>query len=96
MHNPRVCSLSPGYLVTDINQGALPSLLPFLTQEYGLTYMAPVALVFAANAASSLIQSVFGHFAGPLTMPVLMPIGIFLAGTGLACMRWSPPLSARN
>lgn len=96
MHNQRGCSLSPGSLATDIDQGVPPSLLPFRTREYGLTYMAPTALACAANVASSLIQPAFGHFAGPFAMPVLMAIGVLLAGARLAYMRGVPPLSTRS
>jgi len=88
MLNPRVYLLSLGHMASDINQGALPALLPFLIQEYGLTYAAAAALVFVANAASSVIQPVFGHFADRFTKPVLMPVGICLAGTGLAFTGW--------
>ncbi|MDD5168072.1 MAG: MFS transporter [Syntrophales bacterium] len=88
MKNPRAYLLCLGHLVTDINQGALPALLPFLIQEHGLTYAAAALLVFVANAASSLIQPVFGHFADRFTKPILMPIGVFLAGAGMALTGW--------
>lgn len=88
MQNPRTYLLSLGHMVTDINQGALPALLPFLIQDYGLTYAAAAALVFVANASSSMIQPVFGHFADRFTKPILMPCGVFLAGAGLALTGW--------
>jgi MFS transporter, FSR family, fosmidomycin resistance protein len=94
MSNPRVYLLSLGHLATDINQGALPALLPFLIQEHGLTYAAAAALVFVANAASSVIQPIFGHFADRFTKPVLMPVGICLAGAGLAFTGWVGEYSA--
>ena len=40
MGHSTVALLCLGHLVTDINQGALPALLPFLIAEYGLTYTA--------------------------------------------------------
>lgn len=84
MKDLRAYLVSLGHLVTDINQGALPALLPFLIADQSLSYTAAASLVFAANASSSLIQPLFGYFADKLPKPVLMPIGIILAGAGLA------------
>ena len=41
--------LSVGHLVTDINQGALPAMLPFFLAAYDLSYIAAAGIVFAAN-----------------------------------------------
>ena len=73
-----------GHLVTDINQGALPALLPFLIAEYGLSYTAAGFLVFASNIASTVVQPLFGHLADRRARPWLLPAGIALAGAGLA------------
>jgi MFS transporter, FSR family, fosmidomycin resistance protein len=86
MKNARTYLISLGHLVTDINQGALPALLPFLIAEQSLSYTAAAGLVFIANTSSSLIQPVFGYFADRLSRPILMPVGIFLAGLGMALM----------
>jgi FSR family fosmidomycin resistance protein-like MFS transporter len=84
MKNYNAYLISLGHMVTDINQGALAALLPFLISEQSLSYTAAATLVFVANASSSLVQPVFGHFADKLSKPILMPIGIILAGAGLA------------
>ena len=84
MKNPTIALLCLGHLVTDINQGALPALLPFLIAEYGLSYTAAGFLVFASNIASTVVQPLFGHLADRRTRPWLLPAGIALAGTGLA------------
>ena len=89
----RTYLIALGHLVTDINQGALPALLPFLIADYSLSYTAAASLVFAANASSTLIQPAFGHFADKLSKPYLMPAGILLAGgclafTGLVHSYW--------
>jgi MFS transporter, FSR family, fosmidomycin resistance protein len=76
--------LSLGHLATDINQGALPALLPFFISEHHLSYKAAAGLVFAASIASSVVQPLFGHFADRLSKPWLMPTGLLLAGIGLA------------
>ncbi len=78
----RVLWLSLGHLVTDVNQGALPALLPFLLVEYQLSYAAAAFLVFASNIASTIVQPLFGHLADRLPVPWLMPAGVLLAGLG--------------
>jgi FSR family fosmidomycin resistance protein-like MFS transporter len=84
MANRTVVLLSLGHLVTDINQGALPALLPFLIVEYHLTYAAAGFLIFACNIASTVVQPLFGHLADRRSSPWLLPAGIVAAGAGLA------------
>lgn len=84
MGHSTVALLCLGHLVTDINQGALPALLPFLIAEYGLSYTAAGFLVFASNIASTVVQPLFGHLADRRPRPWLLPAGIVLAGAGLA------------
>ncbi|RJR47974.1 MAG: MFS transporter [Desulfobacteraceae bacterium] len=79
-----IATVSIAHLVTDINQGAIPALLPFLIATHGLSYTAAATVVFAANISSSLVQPLFGHFADRISKPFLMPLGAFLAGLGLA------------
>jgi FSR family fosmidomycin resistance protein-like MFS transporter len=81
-------------MVTDINQGAVPALLPFLISAYGLTYAAAAAVVFATNMSSSLVQPLFGHLADRISKPWLMPMGLVLAGAGLALAGGGPQLPA--
>lgn len=77
--------LSAGHFFTDVNQGALPAILPFLITEYHLSYAAAASLVFASTCASSIVQPLFGYLADRSPRPWLMPTGVFLAGLGLAC-----------
>ena len=70
--------LSLGHLVTDINQGAVPALLPFLIAEQHLSYAAAAGIVFALNFASTLVQPLFGHAADRLSKPWLLPLGILV------------------
>lgn len=83
MKNRLIWILSLGHLVTDINQGALPAILPFLIAEYGLSYTAAAGIVLAANVASSVVQPLFGHAADRFSTPWLLPAGLILAGLGL-------------
>jgi len=76
--------LSLGHLATDINQGALPAMLPFFIAAYDLSYAAAAGIVFAANMTSSIIQPLFGHAADRFSKPWLLSAGLMLAGMGLA------------
>jgi FSR family fosmidomycin resistance protein-like MFS transporter len=76
--------LSAGHFFTDVNQGALPAILPFLIAEHNLSYASAATLVLAANLVSSIIQPLIGHLADRKSMPWLMPAGVLCAGLGLA------------
>ena len=82
--NPYIYLLSAGHLFTDFNQGALPAILPFFILEYHFNYAIAASLVFAANLVSSIVQPLFGYLTDRRSMSWLMPVGILLAGGGLA------------
>jgi len=84
--NHYVWLLSAGHMFTDLNQGALPAILPFLILENNMNYAAAAGLVFAANFASSIVQPLFGHLADRSSKPWFMPVGILMAGLGLAAI----------
>src|SRR5674536_407738 len=65
--------LAAGHVVNDMNQGAVPALLPFLIAERGLTYTAAGGIVLAATLLSSLIQPVLGHLSDRRPLPFLIP-----------------------
>lgn len=76
--------LSAGHMATDINQGALPAMLPFFIAAYDLSYTAAAAIVFAVNMSSSVVQPLFGIAADRYSKPWLLPGGLMLAGLGLS------------
>lgn len=76
--------LAAGHVVNDMNQGAVPALLPFLIAERGLTYAAAGGIVLAATLLSSLIQPVLGHLSDRRPLPFLIPLGVLAAGGGIA------------
>jgi MFS transporter, FSR family, fosmidomycin resistance protein len=82
--------LSAGHLFTDLNQGAVAALLPFLVSERGLTLAAAGALVLAATVSSSVVQPLFGVFSDTRPLPVLMPLGVLLGGVGMALVGVAP------
>jgi FSR family fosmidomycin resistance protein-like MFS transporter len=79
-----MATLSAGHLFTDVAQGAVPALLPFLIARDHLSYAAAAALVLAATISSSIIQPLFGHLSDRLSLPWLMPLGPALGGLGIA------------
>ena len=76
--------LSLGHLVTDMSQGAIPVMLPFLIAGHHLSYAAAAGIVFAMTVVSSLIQPLFGHFADKLSKPWFIPAGVLISGLGIA------------
>jgi MFS transporter, FSR family, fosmidomycin resistance protein len=82
--------LSAGHLFTDIAQGAVPALLPFLIVHDHLSYAAASALVLAATISSSVIQPLFGYVSDRVSLPWLMPLGPALSGLGVALSGLAP------
>ena len=85
-----MAALSSGHLATDLAQGALPALLPFLKTEFELTYTMASALVLAATISSSLIQPLFGLWSDVRGALWLLPAGVGLAGVGMALAAAAP------
>jgi FSR family fosmidomycin resistance protein-like MFS transporter len=85
-----MATLSAGHLFTDIAQGSVPALLPFLIAHDHLSYAAASALVLAATISSSVIQPVFGHLSDRLSLAWLMPLGPALGGLGIALAGIAP------
>jgi len=85
-----MATLSLGHLFTDVAQGSIPALLPFLIAKDHLNYAAASALVLAATISSSVIQPLFGHISDRYSMPWLMPLGPALGGLGVALAGLAP------
>ncbi|MGB3634605.1 MAG: MFS transporter [Rubrobacteraceae bacterium] len=82
--------LSAGHLFTDVNQGAVAALIPFLISERGLSLAAAGTLVLAATVSSSIVQPLFGIFSDRQPIPALMPLGLLMAGVGIALVGVAP------
>ena len=80
MKNKFLLLLSAGHIATDLNQGALPAILPFLVAAGGLSYANAAGLSFAVAMASSLVQPLFGIWSDKFNMRWLIPIGTLMAG----------------
>ena len=82
--------LSAGHLSTDITQGALPAILPFLKDAHQLNYTQLGGLVFAMSVTSSVVQPMFGYYADRISLPWLMPVGLLLTGLGMSLVGVAP------
>ena len=88
-----MAALSGGHLATDLSQGALPALLPFLTERFDLSYTMVGAIVLAATISSSLIQPAFGLWSDARGALWLLPAGVVLAGVGIAFASIAPSVA---
>ena len=85
--NPKILLLlSLGHLITDVYQGALPTILPFLKERLLLSYTTTGIILMVANFTSSLIQPVFGFVSDKKTKPILLPVGCLCAGIGFSLL----------
>jgi FSR family fosmidomycin resistance protein-like MFS transporter len=78
--------LTLAHICADINQGALPAMLPFLIAAYGLGYAQAAAFVLACSIISAVVQPLFGWLGDRVQKPWIMSLGIFLAGLGISLM----------
>lgn len=76
--------LSGGHFAVDFASGAVPAMLPFLKDRYGLTYALTAAIMLCATVASSVVQPAFGLFSDRRGAIWLLPAGVALAGVGTA------------
>jgi FSR family fosmidomycin resistance protein-like MFS transporter len=82
--------LSTGHMFTDIAQGSIPALLPFLIADRHIGIAAASALVLAATISSSVVQPLFGYMSDRVSLPWLMPLGPALGGLGVALVGFAP------
>jgi len=78
--------LSLGHLITDIYQGALPTILPFLKENLSLSYTMAGIILMTANITSSLIQPLLGFLSDKQGKPLLLPLGCLCAGLGFSLL----------
>jgi FSR family fosmidomycin resistance protein-like MFS transporter len=76
--------LSLGHGFVDMCQGAVPALLPILIATRGLNLASATALVSIATIGSAIVQPLFGIWSDRISAPLLAPVGVALAGLGVA------------
>jgi FSR family fosmidomycin resistance protein-like MFS transporter len=90
MNKKILALLGIGHMMVDLNTGALPALLPFLKNAFGLSYTMTSTLVMVANLSSSLIQPIFGHLSDRSARAWLLPFGVMAATCGMATLGLAP------
>ncbi len=79
-----LATLALAHASSDLCQGAVPALLPFLIEQRGYSYASATALVLTMTIASSVVQPIFGHAADRRATGALMPLGLVVGGAGIA------------
>lgn len=75
--------LALGHWCSDINQGSLNSIIPFLIAAYNFNYTTAATLVFMSNLIGSIVQPIFGAIADKKSEPWSMVCGMLLAAGGM-------------
>ena len=81
-------ALAIGHMVTDLQSGALPIVLPHLKELFALSYSQLASIVLLQNIMSSVIQPVFGYITDKKSLPTFLPICAAMAGAGFAFVGW--------
>ena len=89
-----ITALSAGHFATDFSNGALPALLPFFVSRFDLNYTQVGAVMLVSALASSIIQPLFGLWSDRRGAIWLLPVGVGLAGIGMALAAASGSYSA--
>jgi len=90
MNKKALAILSVGHLITDVNQGALPALLPFFRDAMNLSYTSVGVIYLFGNLTSSVIQPVFGYLSDRRPVGWLLPLAPIIAGLGLSLSGIAP------
>ena len=84
--------LATAHLADDVNQSFIPALLPILIADRHISHATAGTLILCQAISSSVVQPGIGHLADRRSMPWLIPVGIVLAGGGVAALGVLPTL----
>jgi MFS transporter, FSR family, fosmidomycin resistance protein len=84
----RLLTIAHGF--TDLNQGVLPVMIPFLVTQRHLTLAIAATLVLASNLLGSVVQLAFGHLSDRRSSTWVIPAALALAATGTALVGLAP------
>jgi MFS transporter, FSR family, fosmidomycin resistance protein len=85
-----MAALASGHLATDFANGALPALLPFLADEFDLSYVLVGLAMLAWAFSSSILQPLFGLWSDRRGAAWLLPLGLALGGLGIGLAAVAP------
>jgi len=86
--------LVAAHAAADINQGAIPALIPFFIAEHHISYAAAAAVVFIVNLVSTVAQPAFGYIADRRSMPWMIPVAMLAIGCGVSFTGIAPSYRA--
>ncbi|HEY8298815.1 MAG TPA: MFS transporter [Candidatus Baltobacteraceae bacterium] len=81
-----VSTLSVAHVLNDLNQSALPALLPFLVAKEHVSLAAAAALILAMNLSSSVVQPLFGYISDKRSLAWVIPVAVLVASCGTAAI----------
>jgi len=82
--------LSGGHCATDFASGAVPALLPFLTEKFDLSYTLTAVVMLVVLVSSSVMQPLFGLWSDRRGALWLLPGGVAIAAVGIGLAAWAP------
>ena len=85
--------LSVAHLIADVNQGALPALLPYFKESLNLSYTVAGVILLFSNVTSSVIQPLFGYLSDKRPISWFLPIAPVIACLGMSLTGWVPNYS---
>jgi FSR family fosmidomycin resistance protein-like MFS transporter len=83
-------ALSGGHLAVDFAGGALYVLIPYLHDEFDLTYTLAAVLVLCSAISGSIVQPLFGLWSDRRGAIWLIPAGVLTGGVGIALAAVAP------
>jgi MFS transporter, FSR family, fosmidomycin resistance protein len=84
--------LTIAHAFTDLNQGVLPVMIPFLVTQRHLTLAVAATLVLASNLLGSAVQLGFGHLSDKYPTAWVIPAAVVVAAGGTALVGLAPTL----
>ncbi|MHB8461154.1 MAG: MFS transporter [Vulcanimicrobiaceae bacterium] len=78
------------HIVNDLNQSAIPAIIPFLVLQRHMSLAAAGTLTLAMNLSSSIVQPLFGHWSDKRSLAWVIPAALVFAGVGTACIGIAP------
>lgn len=93
-YNLPILLLAIAHLVTDLTQGAVPILLPFLKEKFLLNYSQVGMIVLVQNLTSSVIQPLFGYYTDKISIFWLLPASVLVATIGIVLTGYATSYSS--
>ncbi|HUN29192.1 MAG TPA: MFS transporter [Alphaproteobacteria bacterium] len=84
--------LTLAHAFTDLNQGVLPVMIPFLVTQRHLSLTVAATLVLASNLLGSAVQLAFGHLSDKYPTAWVIPAGVVVAALGTALVGLAPTM----